>query len=115
MHNYAIGVLLLAILALTIHINTKCVIWFYRPDCGHCAKMHSEWDKFERQAMFTAFPRIAPKKINVNEPENRQLSENYEISGVPHIVKLEEYGRRVVFSGERTAGELMKWCSRAGD
>ena len=103
------GLMILIILILIIQINTVRVLWFYRPDCGHCQRMHNEWDKFETSCVFTMFPRISPKKININEESNIKLSENYNVQGVPHIVKLGSDGYRDVFNGTRDANAFMEW------
>ncbi len=103
------GIMILIILILIVQVNTIRVLWFYRPDCGYCQSMRSEWDKFESSCVFTMFPKISPKKININEESNRKLSENYEVQGVPHIVKLELDGYRDVFNGPREAEVLMAW------
>lgn len=110
MHEYAHIVMLIFILVLLRKTYAKRVIWFYRPDCGHCQKMHPEWDKFESSAVFTVFPPIEAKKININEPQNATMAENYEVQGVPFIVKLDNDGVRNIYNGSRTSEDIFRWA-----
>ena len=105
-------VMIFIIIILVIQINAIQVLWFYRDDCSYCNKMEDEWSKFESSSRFSLFPRISTKKININDETNQNLSNNYEIQGVPHIVKLGADGYRDVYSGERTAAALTKWSQK---
>ena len=81
------------------------IIWFYRPGCGYCTRMNDEWEKFAAQAPSY----IQLYKINVSNPKYVQMANEYDVTGVPHIVK-EKNGRRTVFKGQRTASEFYKFA-----
>jgi len=101
--------LIILILILRLY-NGKQVIWFYRPDCGYCANMMDTWSSFEKRCYSTIFPPLSSMKININEPENAELVADYNITSVPHIIKLERGGLRKVYNGDRSYGDLLKWA-----
>lgn len=109
MEPFVIGFLVALVIIFLIKLHTKQVIWFYRPDCGHCHNMKPEWDKFSSAMCLTVFPHIETKKIDISDPQNAYLAENYEVSGVPFIVKLEDDGVRNIYNGDRTYGDLSRW------
>jgi thiol-disulfide isomerase/thioredoxin len=80
------------------------VYWFYRPGCPHCDNMKGEWSKMKKSL---------PSKYNVIDvntslPENQKLSQQYNVQGVPHIVKVSASGQSV-YNGKRTASEMKQW------
>lgn len=80
------------------------ILWFFRPDCGHCTRMSDAWDEFA-----SALPAdVAIEKINVTE--NQELSEDFRVQGVPHIVKVEG-DKRTIYSGDRSASDLLKFSN----
>jgi hypothetical protein len=109
MNELVAVILIIIILLLLRRVFAKRVLWFYRMDCGHCQRMHSEWDKFETQAAFSMFPPIHTRKIDINDPANMDMAANYQVQGVPFIVKLSEDGVRNLYDGNRTAEDLFKW------
>ena len=82
------------------------ILFFHSPNCGHCKNMMSEWNKFEKRQS----RKYVTKKINIDLPENADMSDNYEVRGVPHIVKI-AHGRKLeVYSGDRTATAFKSWA-----
>jgi thiol-disulfide isomerase/thioredoxin len=80
------------------------IIWFYRPGCGWCERMESEWDDFVSKA---------PNNININRVniiENQQMAQDFQVEGVPHIVKIVN-GSRHVFNEERTCDNFLRFVS----
>jgi thiol-disulfide isomerase/thioredoxin len=88
--------------------NQTFVYWFHTPNCGHCRRMEGDWNKLKN--LLKEYPNIKLTKIDVSKPENQQMSQDYEVEGVPHIVK-EKNGKRDVYSGNRSAQDLFKWIS----
>jgi hypothetical protein len=39
-------ILVTATMDRTDKVNKSKIIWFFRPGCGHCDNMESEWSKF---------------------------------------------------------------------
>jgi glutaredoxin len=82
------------------------VYWFQRPDCGHCKKMEEEWVNLERKLISTS---ITARRIDINDPRNKKISENFGVVGVPHIVKVDCGGNRTVYSGPRKSHDILAW------
>jgi thioredoxin-related protein len=80
------------------------VYWFYRPGCPHCDNMKGEWGKMKRSlsSKYTVID------VNTALPENQQLSQQYNVQGVPHIVKVSSSGQSV-YNGKRTSSEMKRW------
>ena len=79
------------------------MIWFYRPGCGHCQHMEGEWDKF----VDSSPSNVETQKINTIE--NQQMARNFEVYGVPHIVKIVN-GKREVFDDYRNADNFLRFA-----
>jgi hypothetical protein len=82
------------------------VYWFHRPDCGHCTKMEPEWRDLERKLNTTS---INYRRIDINEPKNKKISTNFDVVGVPHIVKVDCDGIRNVYNGPRKCNDILAW------
>ena len=103
-------ILLIAIFAIVtdkINFGTT-VYWFHSHNCGHCKKMKHDWYEFERLVAYN--PNINAKRIDVDDPNNEAISEEFQVFGVPMIVKVIN-GKKYTFQGERTASEILKWAS----
>ncbi len=112
MDNSIYCVLILIILFLIYKNYSRKVIWFYRPDCLYCRQMEPEWAKFQFKARFSILPPIEVKKININDAQNAHIVDNYDVKGVPFIVKLERDGIRNIYNDKRVSENLFKWaCS----
>ncbi len=101
--------LMIIIILLMRNACSRKVIWFYRPDCGHCQNMMSNWESFETRCALTMLPPVSTKKVNINEPNNQELAQNYGVQGVPFIVRLDGDGYRNLYSGDRSAEDLLHW------
>jgi hypothetical protein len=109
--NALTHIVMLLIILFLLHKNySKKIIWFYRPDCSYCRQMEPEWNKFQFKAVFTMFPPIEAKKVNINEVQNYALSQNYGVNSVPFIVKLGRDGIRNTYDGERISDDIFKWA-----
>jgi protein disulfide-isomerase A1 len=82
------------------------VYWFYRPDCGHCTKMEPEWNYLEKKLSSTS---INYRRIDINDPKNKKIGDNFDVVGVPHIVKVDYEGRRHVYEGHRKCDDILAW------
>jgi thiol-disulfide isomerase/thioredoxin len=82
------------------------IYWFHRNSCPACMSMKPEWIKFEN---LTNMSMIKTIRVETDDPRNQKLAENFQVSSVPHIVKV--HGEiREVFKGDRTAGQLLSWA-----
>jgi thiol-disulfide isomerase/thioredoxin len=82
------------------------VFLFYRNGCGWCEKIKPEWQRFEKMHKGSTDVEIRA----INSEENEKMSNEYGVSGVPHIVK-ECNGVRTVYQGDRTAESLYKFSN----
>jgi thiol-disulfide isomerase/thioredoxin len=103
--------LLIVVLIVAVYwLYTKAyglkVYWFHRPDCGHCTKMEPEWSDLEKKLNTTS---INYRRIDINDPKNKKISENFDVAGVPHIVKIDYNGCRHVYSGPRKCNDFLAW------
>ena len=96
-------ILVILLFSKTYNTNKSKIIWFFRPGCGHCDNMTSEWSKF-----VAGKPPIETEKINTQL--NPAMAAEYGVMGVPHIVK-ETDGVRVVYTGDRTSEDFLKFTS----
>ena len=85
------------------------VYWFHRPGCGHCDKMEPEWAKAEK---LMAGSSATLKRIDTSKPANKELANNFEIDGVPQVIKISPNGARVKYDGDRTADDMVTWISK---
>jgi thiol-disulfide isomerase/thioredoxin len=83
------------------------VIWFHRPDCGYCVKMKDQWEIFEKLLGKT---KVKPVKVDINQ--DKATADEYNVTGVPHIVKVSSDGTRSVYSGDRTAKDMLNWTAK---
>jgi thiol-disulfide isomerase/thioredoxin len=82
---------------------TTTVIWFYRPGCGFCTRMEPAWAEFAS---------MVPANINIrkiNTLENREMADDFGVSGVPFIVKVTDNDRQI-YEGDRSAQDLLRFC-----
>jgi|SRR6476646_1302518 len=96
---------------LSIVGDDKTMILFYRPGCPYCEKIQPEWEKF----MIMASKKYTNnnngnslKIVSVNTQEKSPLSEKYNVSGVPYIIK-EHNGISTAYSGDRTAQSIFNF------
>ncbi len=100
---YIVGLVLLVLLLIYLYCCMTTIIWFYSPNCGYCRQMHADWDKFEEMC-----PRyIMLKKVNIDT--NREMARNFQVDGVPHIVKVRN-NNRIVYDGDRSCEDLLKFA-----
>lgn len=84
------------------HVKACKLIWFFRPGCGHCTRMNPAWDEFVKQAPSEV------EVVKINTQENPDMARDFEVEGVPHIVKVTD-NVRVVYRGDRTAAGFLKF------
>lgn len=80
------------------------VYWFWRPSCGYCTAMQSEWEKLEESGVKTLV------RVNVEDSldTNRHLAEKYQVQAVPTIIKVIN-GTPEKYEGDRTADAMKVW------
>jgi glutaredoxin len=82
------------------------VYWFHRPGCPHCDNMESAWSGVEGH---TWGPNIQVKRVDTSKPEHSKLSTNFNITGVPQIIKVRSDGMRYIYEGKRTTKKIIDW------
>ena len=80
------------------------IILFYRDGCGFCEKIEPEWNKFKTMVG----PNIEIKKID--SMENTDMASDFNVVGVPHIVRVQGT-KRYVYSGDRSAEDLLRFAN----
>ena len=107
MSKYLFGLILLLVLAcIYFYRQAYCthVYWFHKPTCPYCVEMQPAWD------LFTSGRPGSVKVHKVDKDENPDLAKNFNVTTVPHIVKVKN-GVREVYTGDRSAEDLLKWSS----
>ncbi len=101
-----VGVVILFILYVWFRCCCTVVYRFYRPSCPYCVKSQAEWDKFKSDCMFK---KIRPVDVNLDVPSDAQFARNFDVDGVPTIIKVSPDGNAEKYEGERTATAYMHW------
>lgn len=83
------------------------VYWFYSPKCGYCHKMKDEWNKVEKDMLLSMNRTV---NVNIIEPKNQKLCDEYDVKTVPHIVKVKN-GKRYLYTGNRTKKDIIQWIN----
>lgn len=101
----------IVIILLLIHIyntndSTKILVyWFYIPGCPHCDNMKNNW--------FTMKKKLPPKykliEIDTSLKKNESLATEFNVNGVPHIVKINPDNTKSVYNGDRTVDNMIMW------
>jgi hypothetical protein len=102
-------VLIMAVYCLYNKAYGLKVYWFNRPDCGHCTEMEPEWGALEKKLNSGVLVPNTCTRININDPKNKKISKNFDVEGVPHIVKVDCDGCRHVYSGPRKCDDMLAW------
>lgn len=103
--DLAVGVVVIFIVVVIIFIyliidnKQSQIIWFYSTGCGHCIKMEPAWKEFESMVG----NKVSTEKINI--AENPKLANEYNVSGVPYIIK-KTGDSHIVYTGDRSAISL---------
>lgn len=84
------------------------VYWFHKPGCPHCDKMESEWSGVESHVWG---PNIQVKRVDTSKPKYSKVSNNFNIKGVPQIIKVRANGMRYTYEGERTTQKIIDWIA----
>ena len=93
--------LIAVLLWLLISMNSIIVYRFYRPTCPYCVSSQADWDKFKSHSMFSMVKCI---DINTDDPSVyvKNMTDNFNITGVPAIWVVKPDGRRYIYEGDRT-------------
>jgi thioredoxin-related protein len=104
---YLVIFILLCIIYYLYNINDKIkVYWFFRPGCPHCDNMEKQWSNVEGHMWG---PHVEVKRIDTSKPENAEIATNFNITGVPQIIKIKSNGMRYTYEGERKSKKIIKW------
>lgn len=87
------------------------VIFFYSKRCGFCVRMTGEWEKFkklnDKNKGKTSFLIIKEVDVNTTSLDTSM----YKLTGVPHIVKIEN-GKKKVYKGDRKGADIYNFCKK---
>lgn len=86
-------------------IPNDAIILFYSPNCMYCKQFKPQWDEFRNRTV------IPTREFSVIDPTFRYLAQDYQIQGVPHIVR-DRNGIRTVYTGNRTVDDMLKFFER---
>lgn len=106
----ALSIFIFFLMLYLVNVNSVKVYRFYRPGCPWCINSKEEWDKFKSFCMFKL---IKPVDINLDEPSNceEKIIDNFGIKSVPTVVAVYTDGRKINYSGERTAEGYLNWVN----
>lgn len=82
-------------------------ILYYADWCGHCSAMKPEWSK-AKTALKNSAPQVVVKEVNAGDDSEVAAQEN--IEGFPTVILKCKNGEKKEYSGNRTAGDLEKFC-----
>jgi hypothetical protein len=110
MNCFSVIIVIILLLILMRCFNRK-LIWFYDPNCGFCRQMESEWSKLETLSIFTFIPPLSTRKVDITKLCNLKFVRNFNVSSVPHIVRINRDGSRDVYTGSRKALDIWYWAT----
>ena len=82
-------------------------IMYYADWCGHCTSMKPEWAK-AKAALKKSSPGVVVKEVNAGNDSEVAAKEN--IEGFPTVILKCKNGEKKEYSGNRSAGDLEKFC-----
>lgn len=86
--------------------NKITAYWFHRPGCPHCDRMESAWGKLS-PLLPANYSAVA---VNTTKSSNKALASKYNVSGVPHIIKVDAKGKLIsTYNGDRSTSDMKKW------
>ena len=92
--------------------NGQKLVWFYADWCGHCKKMHSDWDA---AASKMNGDEVKMVKVDCGDPKNKehqQITRKYSISGYPTIMLLENGETVSEYKDGRTKQDFISYVNQ---
>jgi len=83
--------------------NSRTLVEFYAPWCGHCKKLAPEYEKAAATLVSTGIP-----LAKVDATESKDLGNRYNVKGFPTLMWFED-GNKNEYDGGRTAEEIIEW------
>ena len=96
-----------------IKSGTKFV-WFYAPWCGHCKKMHKDWDEASSAVNIGENHMIKIDIGNKDDVKHSKIAEKYNIHSFPTILLLNNGVKQEEYNGERSKEALISYCKKKG-
>jgi thiol-disulfide isomerase/thioredoxin len=75
--------------------------------CGYSVRFQPEWDKFEKEINSIDNLSIQAFDIKCDNINNKQICNDYEISGFPTII-IEKDGKKINYNGVRTTEAIIE-------
>jgi glutaredoxin len=90
--------------------------YFTRPGCPHCTKFNPVWDEFVKVANADSNLKsnFEFRKVDCTNAKDSALcvkERAYGLQGVPHVVRVNATGKRLVFKGSRTVDALLSFVN----
>jgi thiol-disulfide isomerase/thioredoxin len=91
--------------------NNNCktrVYWMHKPKCPYCIKMKDSWNSVEKH--YANSPIVTARAIDTTNKQH--ISDNFNVNGVPHIVKVLPSGMRYKYNGDRSTSDIIKFIDK---
>ena len=82
------------------------VYYFYSDSCPHCTTMKPIWNKLQK---IVKNSNVMFHSIDMNDINNKDLISKHGVSGMPTIIKTDDYGNSKEFNQKRTVENIHTW------
>lgn len=93
--------------------NVTKVYYFYSETCPHCVKMKPQYNKAKKSINsnmmgigYTFYD------IDMADSNNKSIIDQYKVSGVPYLMKIDTNNKTSVYKNERTHQKIKEWIQK---
>ena len=102
----AIIILCIIVYYLWSNMSNNKLYYFYKNNCTDCKDMESDWCVVENEVNKI---KIKCEKIDIDNPKNKKMADNFNITKTPSIVIVETNGIRNNYKGQYKNKDILSW------